>query len=230
MDKQCGLALQLLQLSSMGDDMNRDSNNYLSLFIILLLGSLLFAQENTGPENSQLKEIDELKETNEFTYTKIPAFVISSSEAEKLRKSKPIHPKIILNSIVTRKNEMPSTNLGKKEVLGNFEYIIFQDDDATAEFLQINYGAIENLKVARFGPMMVVTDGTLIINYKNESDLRKLSNQYNIMLKTNLPGMKIAFFEPINFNVIEDLLETLPLDSRVQSVRLDYINTDILPE
>ena len=230
MGKQCGLALQLLQFSSMGDDMNRDSNNYLSLFIILLFSSLLFAQENTGPENSQLKEIDELKETNEFTYTKIPAFVISSSEAEKLRKSKPIYPKIILNSIVTRKNEMPSTNLGKKEVLGNFEYIIFQDDDATAEFLQINYGAIENLKVARFGPMMVVTDGTLIINYKNESDLRKLSNQYNIMLKTNLPGMKIAFFEPINFNVIEDLLETLPLDSRVQSVRLDYINTDILPE
>ena len=137
---------------------------------------------------------------------------------------------IIFNSVAAKRNSLPPANTGNKVALGEYEYIVFNDDQTTDYFLQTNHNKIRNLKIAKFGPRFVVIDGTIILGYKDERDLNDLSIDYGLIIKHNYPKSKIAVLEPLDFEVIESLLETLRVDKRLNYARLDFRDPNLSPE
>ena len=191
-----------------------------NLTIALIMVSLLFeAQEG---------------QTNEINESKTPKIFEPMSPQEVAAhfstKDRNFDIEIIFNSVAAKRNSLPPANTGNKVALGEYEYIVFNDDQTTDYFLQTNHNKIRNLKIAKFGPRFVVIDGTIILGYKDERDLNDLSIDYGLMIKHNYPKSKIAVLEPLDFEVIESLLETLRVDKRLNYARLDFRDPNLSPE
>lgn len=189
-----------------------------SIKILLLLFGVLNV-------NSQ-QEIEDFKTTKDFSSGLVTEIVIN----EKYQIGIQEDPIIILNSVAKRRNMLPESENMNKNFIGKFEYFLFETPAQTNNFLYKNNIANDHQKIAMFGTKIMITDGTLILNYLNDNDLKDLEQDYSMIMKNVLPDSKIAVYRPLLIEDANQIVLSLRNDKRVSSVRLDFRDPLILPE
>lgn len=139
-------------------------------------------------------------------------------------------PLIITNSVIFRTKKEKSLSTVMKKNLGKYEYIILEDGYSVSEFHSSNNTSDNGLRLASFQSRYVIFDGTILIKYLDSNELANIEKKHNVKLKANLHNLQLAAFQLNSFENVYSILAALRQDPTISSVRLDYIDPDIIPQ
>jgi hypothetical protein len=140
--------------------------------------------------------------------------------------------KVILESLVILENSDTQMNLSGFNKVGGFYFQV----NPTAESikkrkLEISNNANFDVEIKTYklveapGNRYMITDGSFIIGFKDESDRKRFAEDFNLTAKSNFKN-KTAFLTK-GFSNFENLVDDIKADSRVLSFELDLINPNL---
>ena len=138
-------------------------------------------------------------------------------------------PIILLDSTVVKDSDF-SENLSDVKKLGIYRYEfvpgklkIIRDNES--------FESKNELKLARSADgSFKITDGSLIVEFKKNLDFSTFAQEYGLILTSNLSTINRAVFATSNFIELKNIIKTLRLDARVQTVELNTIDPSIKPQ
>ena len=157
-------------------------------------------------------------------------------------------PQIIEDSVVVKKASKDFIKLKSLEVSGEYAYSLrelnlspntknkntislngIQGDGSKESDADSNYLLKNDLRVVLVGPYkkVFISNGSFIIRFNKNIDKNKFLEDYNIEKSTDFPNF--TSYKAKTFYRINDLLDDISKDERVDIVELDLIDPSIRP-
>ena len=140
--------------------------------------------------------------------------------------NKQIEPnfKIIFDSTVTFKNKLNSKN-PEFISLGLFEYTL----NKNPRLEKASNPASKTFKLVEItGKKYMISDGAFIVKFKNNIDKKQFAIDFGLIAKYEFPE-STAFYSK-GFKGLEQLIDNIKLDPRVESFQVDIINPHIVSQ
>jgi len=146
--------------------------------------------------------------------------------------TKNVDPKILFNSNAILANDNLQKDLIDLRKIGNFFYELspgklserlmnLSDQDSGNRRLKLVLDSSNQLQV---------TDGSIIILFKNSSESSQVGSDYNLSVKRNLLPINTVVYYVDSFKNIENIITKLRADPRILDVSLDLINPRVSAE
>ncbi len=141
-------------------------------------------------------------------------------------------PEILYNSNVILITDNVEIDLPNIDKIGNFLYELSPGE--LAQRLMNAPDQVINKRefklVLDTSKQLKITDGSIIVSFKDSSDSSQIMTDFNLSLKRNLLPINRAVYYVSSFKNIENIITKLREDPRITEVSLDLINPMISPE
>ena len=141
-------------------------------------------------------------------------------------------PEILYNSnviLITDNTEIDLSNIDK---IGNFLYEL-SPGELAQRLMNTSDQVIDKREfklVLDTSKQLKVTDGSIIVAFKDSSDSSQIMTDFNLSLKRNLLPINRAVYYVSSFKNIENTITKLREDPRITEVSLDLINPMVSAE
>ena len=141
-------------------------------------------------------------------------------------------PEILYNSNVILITDNAEIDLPNIDKIGNFLYELSPGE--LAQRLMNAPDQVINKRefklVLDTSKQLKVTDGSIIVSFKDSSDSSQIMTDFNLSLKRNLLPINRAVYYVSSFKNIENIITKLREDPRITEVSLDLINPMVSAE
>ena len=141
-------------------------------------------------------------------------------------------PEILYNSNVILITDNVEIDLPNIDKIGNFLYEL-SPGELAQRLMNVPDQVINKREfklVLDTSKQLKITDGSIIVSFKDSSDSSQIMTDFNLSLKRNLLPINRAVYYVSSFKNIENIITKLREDPRITEVSLDLINPMISPE